>query len=977
MLIGCLRQGLHRAIGLAALSLVLLASFEAAAVTRSVSAGHSISQWTVEDGLAHNLPLAITQDRAGWLWVATWEGVMRFNGRSFTTFDRSNADGADLAGASSLLAEKDGSVLAGTDHGVYRFHRGRWQLLPGLAGHRVEQMYRSRNGVLWATSGERLVGLHADGRLQEVALGSAPRQVFGLAELADGRLLLGSENGLFVLAGDGVQRWAGGHQLGDSAVFHISADGKGWLLATESGAWQLTDSGRLRPLGPRLRVDRVVRGQDARLWLNPHQGPLLCLDAGGRQLPFDLPGLRARTLFVDADAGIWAGSTHGLFRLSHGAGQQLPGSDGYVRAVLEAADRSLWLAHGSGLRRWQDGQARELLDALPGMAGASVMSLAPTRDGTGVWVGTYDRGVLRFANDGSLRQRIAADMGLSSGQVRALAQGHDGTLWIGNAALGLLRWHDGRLTPLPSPFDLPLGQIQVLQADAAGGVWLGTTRGLAHIDAQGTWRRWALETGLPARSVFDIVSDADGTLWLATDRGLLRYRDKRFAVFDHTNGLPQERLFRILDDGHHLWLSSNRGVLQVARTQVEAVLDGDPLQPSVWVVDHADGLPGQTNGGSWPAGWRSADGRLLFPTGDGVGEILPARLQAERSSQLSVAVAVETVMVDGQLRSPFGSVVMPPDARRLRVEYIGLDFQAPARVRYRYRLAGFDPDWIEAGRIPVVSYTNLPAGSYQFEVEAVSLPRDWDDRTRVGSTTLRVVVQAPLWRHPMVIAAAVLGLAGLVYAIVWWRTRRYVRRQQRLKRVIAASTRALTMKNDLLEANSRERDALMRQLAHQASHDALTGLPNRRAAELHLQRALAQAQTYGTPLGVALLDVDHFKAINDGYGHDAGDQVLRALGQRLSDLRGTTMYGSRHGGEEFLLILEGLDDSEAWQTLERLRQAIAHAALALEDGRELRYTVSIGMASFGPETSTMRQLLATADSHLYAAKGQGRNRVVG
>lgn len=971
------RAGCFLRSGMAALWLLclLLAAPAAQALSRTLVGTYTITQWTVEDGLPHNLPLAITQDRAGWMWVATWEGVVRFNGHAFTAFNRRNSNGIDLAGASTLLAREDGSMLAGTSHGVYRYRRGQWQVVPGLVGVRAEMLFADSRGGVWVASGQRVLRLGADQTLQEMALGAAPFQVFGFAELADGQILLGTENGLFAVIQDRVQPWTPGQVLAGTPVLHAVRDRDGWLLATVGGAWLLRPDGQLTPLGPRQRVNRAVRGPQGALWINPHQGELMVLAADGRQQTLPVQGRRSRSLFVDRDGGVWGGSTHGLFRVVQGAAQELPGSAGYVRAVMQADDGAIWVGHDSGLRRLADGKVHDIAARVPALAGASVMALGRAADGNGVWVGTYDRGVYRLDASGRLLGHLDTSQGRTSAQVRAVLETADGTVWIGASAMGLLRWRDGQLQRIDPADTLPIGHVQVLYDDPQGGVLVGGTDGMAQVAGDGSVRYWSADSTLPARSVYDFLRDADGTLWVATDRGLLRLRNDRFAVLDHRLGLPQERLFRLLDTGDKFWLSSHRGVLHVAREQVEAVLDAGIGHVRVWVVDRSDGLPAQTNGGSWPAGWRTAAGELLFATGNGVGQVLPDRLHKARGARLGVEI--EQVSVDGQAGRLDQPVVLAADARRLRVDYIGLDFQAPDRVRYRYRLLGFDPEWIEAGRSVTASYTNLPAGEYRFEVEAVPLPRDWEDRARIGTASLPVIVRAPFWQHPGVIGLALVGLGAGVYGIVWLRTRRYRQRQLQLQRVIATSTRVLTVKNDMLEANARERDALLQQLAHQASHDTLTGLPNRRAAESHLQRAYVQAQTHGTPLSVALLDVDHFKAINDGYGHDAGDCVLRALGERLSDLRGTALYGSRHGGEEFLLVLEGLGEQDAWEALERLRRAIAAAELVLDDGRRLRYTVSIGLATLGGEVRSLRQMLATADSRLYVAKGKGRNRVVG
>lgn len=200
----------------------------ALASTRSGLDGYTLTRWDIEDGLPHNLPLALAQDARGRIWISTWEGVARFNGHAFTVFDRRSTGGIDLGGSGSLLPEPDGSMLVGNARGVFRYADGGWSLLdPRLDGVAAEVMLRARDGTLWVASGTRLVGLGRDGRLRPVELGGGPVQVFGLAEMPNGRLVLGTENGLYGLLGNRLEPLARGQGMDGAAVLAIQPDGAG------------------------------------------------------------------------------------------------------------------------------------------------------------------------------------------------------------------------------------------------------------------------------------------------------------------------------------------------------------------------------------------------------------------------------------------------------------------------------------------------------------------------------------------------------------------------------------------------------------------------------------------------------------------------------------------------------------------------------------------------------------------------------
>ena len=943
---------------------------------------YTVASWTMDDGLPHNLIHAVAQGADGQLWVGTWEGVARFDGRDFTVFDRQNTPGAELSGVFAIARDHEGGMLFGTAaDGVFRHHQGQWRHLGDAAAQRlqVSALLADRDGSVWVGTRDALYRIAPDGHLSAAGrdAGLPAAAVTALLPAPQGGVLVGTGRGLYRLSGQGAaEPWGRDHGMGEAMVRQLAQDRDGGLLvAGDDGVWHRHADGRMEHLHPGERVISVLQDRHGQLWMALMSGRLLRQLGNGNSQTIAVEGVVSPALLEDAEGLLWVGSSHGLSRVAEGAAHGITTADGlrsdYTRAVLETGDGSIWIGHAAGLDRMRDYR----LEPVPLTAGAdpSVLALALASDG-GVWVGTYDQGVMRLDAGGKVLQRIGSGQELPSSFVRALLQDPDGGVWIGTTA-GLVHYRDGQIRrPALDDEGVAGGSIQVLYRDGQQTLWIGSDRGMAAIRADGRTQQWKGGENFPAQNAFDFLRDADGGLWVASDRGLLRLRRGRFTVYDHRVGLPRDKLFRIIDDGHgYFWLSSNRGVFRVARRDFDEIDESRRLHLAVEVVDRSDGMPGnQGNGGSAPAGWMTRSGTLLFPTSAGLGMIRPAQVGTRQPRP--VPVVFDRVMADGLVQPAGGHYRLAAGTQRLAITYAGLNFQAPDKVRYRYRMLGFDPDWVDAGDGAQAVYTNLRPGDYRFEVQATTLPVDWNRSQAVGTSALTLQLVPPWWRHPAVPAILLLLVVGTLLALYGWRIASFRRRQRHMAAVIAARTRELSDKNVALLAADREREELVRRLEYQASHDVLTGLPNRREAEHYLRQAVAKALQAGTPLVVALLDIDHFKRINDGHGHEVGDEVLRRVGDVLAGAGLEGVFAARHGGEEFLLVMPGLD----------LRQAESALQALLADLRAIRVpvgadtvscTASIGVVVLTPNRASARELLIEADRQLYTAKRGGRDRL--
>jgi diguanylate cyclase (GGDEF)-like protein len=941
------------------------------------AARHTVAGWGMQQGLPHNLVQSVAQGSDGFIWVGTWEGAVRFNSRGFTVFDRQNTPGVELSGIESILAEADGAMLFGTvSDGIYRYHRGNWQALGGPESRHlpVIAMLRDQAGVLWVASGERLLRQLPTGQLLDVGatLGLPNAAITALRSDRDGALLVAGLQGVYRVHKGRLQPWAA--TAGQSVRDLVNDGDGGWIIATDDGIQWWHAGGRQQHLYPGERVDAVRRDARGALWLSFSDGRLERYAEGvGERIA--IPGRVSPALMIDREGLVWAGSTDGLFRVDEGAARGLTIEDGlgsnYARAVIQSEDGTVWVGHSAGLDRLVGDRLVTTRLKSGNGPDASVLALATTPGS--VWAGTYNQGVFRLDGNGEVQQQVLLP-GSRQPLVRALLADGDRTLWVGGDD-GLFRLRDGDVQHYGTDDGLPGAMVHSLYRDPAGQLWIGTNGGMASMESNGRLQSWRPGRDFPARGVFDFLGDENGDLWIATDHGLLRKRGLDFTVFDHRNGLPRDKLFRIIDDGNgNLWVSSNQGVFRLQRTDLVSVAAGARSHLSVEVIDHNDGMPSsQGNGASSPAGWLTQEGLLWFPTAGGLALIDPDRADGN-VHQRKAPLAIESVEIDGSPQPMRAVYALPAEVERIAVAYAGLGFRAPDKMRYRYRMEGFDADWVDAGSRTEAVYTNLPPGSYRMRVQAMALPLDWDNRQRVGEAGITLDIAAPYWQRLWVqLLAAGLLVAG-VLLLMTWHTASYRRRQRQLNTEISVRTQELSEKNRALEQAGAERDSLLTRLEYMAMHDALTGLPNRRAGDEHLQQALRQALEQGTSLCVALVDIDHFKQVNDRYGHEAGDQVLRDVAGLLRLQLGSRQFVSRHGGEEFLVVLRGLQLEEAVPLLQGLRIRLGRLRIDEVDP-DVVITASIGLAAVKPGQDTVRTLLAAADHQLYRAKREGRNRL--
>ena len=669
----------------------------------------------------------------------------------------------------------------------------------------------------------------------------------------------------------------------------------------------------------------------------------------------------------DREGNLWIGTQGvGLVRLRDGTftpyGLPEGLGDENLLPVMEDREGSLWLgSFGGGLFRYSGG-AFTNFTTRDGLSSDVVLSLAEGAGGT-LWIGTDGGGLVRRRS--GRFTRFGAREGLPSDRVAALVEDAGG-LWIGTLGGGLARMRDGKIEPVPPPRNRPKQEnVQSLTEASDGSLWLGTDGGGMARLANGEWTVFTTKDGLPGDAVFSIVEDATRDLWIGTESGLARLREGKLAAVTTRQGLSDGGVSQIVDDGGHLWFSNNKGVFRVSKAEMNDVMAGRKERVEPKAFGRSDGMrSNECNGGGQPAGWKSRDGRLWFPTVRGLVSVNPREV---RTNGLPPSVVLESISVDGKRVAALPDRTAPPGQGNLEIQYTALSFVEPAKMRFQYKLEGFDADWIDAGTRRVAYYTHAPPAHYRFRVRACNNDGVWNVEGAELSFTLRPHFYQTTWF--LVLCAAAAGLAG-------WAT--YRRRIRELERRRVELTKLVAERTQQLEERSRQLEDANRVLEGLSSRDGLTGVANRRHFDEVLGREWRRAVRERSALSLILTDVDNFKMYNDSYGHLKGDDCLKAVAETLAgSLSRPSDLCARYGGEEFAMILPNTEAAGALTVGESLREAVEERRLEHAYSPVARHvTVSVGVATVRPQDdgADPLSLVAEADAALYEAKKNGRNR---
>ncbi len=919
------------------------------------------------DGLPQNQAKALYQDSRGYLWVGTYSGLARYNGREWKIFTKENgltrneinALGEDAKGR-VLIGSRDGGLMIYDGASFFSFPAGSM-----LGSGEVTDILTDADGVVWVATREGLALLD-QGEVREFGLadGLPALDCLDIHQRRDGSIWAATAGGVVQFNGDRFKKPAlleGAAELGQVRMMIEDRNGK-LYFGTENSLFVL-DQRELR------RIDRpefegatfndAAVDRRGRLWFATHNRGALCFDGERVDAYTTANGLSYDLIYclaIDRENNLWFGTDDGLNKLSEGPfvvfDKRYGLAHNIVRAMYQDRDGVIWLGTRDGVNSMIDDQLVDIVDNRQ-FEDRTIYSIGQHPDGRmlfGTLIGmtVFDRNTGEHLN-------LNLSNGLLRNNIRAIIADRRGQVWLGGE--GLCRWTGSGFSLVHDDGALSGVRILDMLEDRKGRLWLATRQhGVTMYDPDSD------EVKSYTRQFDEIVWTLDldqrDNLWIGTNGlGLFKYDGEQFVQYDKSAGLTNGFVWQVLCASNgDVWAGHNLGVDQFSQGRfvnynvADGVADNESVATAC-LEDRRGNL------------WFSSKGVTKYRAN------LPVTPPATPIAHIE-QVEVEW---EGGRETLRPGASLARSQNNLRFSYAGVFFRNEAEVRYRYKLEGIDDDWRAPTTDAFAPYNNLPRGDYRFVVKAANASGVYGEPAEFRFTVRPAYWETWLFRGMMAMLLVIVG-GG------YHRTRmvRMKRRNVILEDLVLARTRELADKNEEL-----------RQLS---LSDSLTKLRNRRflsemmPVEIDtLRRVNFEGQKNGQgnlfALGFMMVDLDHFKKVNDTYGHDVGDRVLQQTAAAFREVvRGSDIV-ARWGGEEFLILLKEIKRGMLGMMARRVLRKVRDMRVDLDGGQSLSCTCSIGFAYFPGHREADRvhweDVVKLADKALYMAKDAGRDRALG
>ncbi|GAA80771.1 ligand-binding sensor domain-containing diguanylate cyclase [Pseudoalteromonas sp. BSi20495] len=963
-----------------------------------------VKQWNIKDGLPSQSLKSVVQDQQGYMWLGTQFGLSRFDGTTFTNYSTQNSSFLPSNGINKLLIDSNGLLWIGTKSGLVVINPATFAAqefnIKGPVRDILEDskgsIWIAANGLYYVDRGQVDLQTHASGQLPIVNATVITQIVGSVSQMAlspegiwlvnDRHLLRLTKNAsdFSKLRLELTAKISLPERLAQTIVHDLSFLNGNLYLASELGAYFLDLDDELRPFplpnANNSAVYKFMSDTNGGLWVSTY-GRLLFRDKSGEWQwvePSQLDqSIWFADIFRDDKNNVWLASfSEGLWLAHEGRVERHSAVSEMTEAVMaisQAPDGKLWVANKSGIGYFD--LSKSFINLIPSSkySRSSVHDLQ--FDGERLYIAT-GRGLFVYENN---TLYTVPGRALRDNPVFAISRSSKGGFWIGTGR-GLYRLGYAGLTPFAYNAFLGSKFITYVLDKTNFGV-IGTSKGAYYFTERGI-EKIGDQTSLESAYVTSVLHiDGVGILIGSLNDGLFyRSTQGQWRQLDAANGLPYGSIFSLEYDEKlkHVWVSTMKGVYRMPVDQFKADIKSLKVEEVISSFDRQlDGKANQCCSGLGHDAVANIGSSIWYPSLQGIVEI-PKNV--ELFGVLSLKPKVETITTP--LRNLTTAALgqkpsLETDERDITLTYTAIDYYAPNSIEFRYKLSGLDSDWRYANTRREAIYTNLPAGSFLFQLEAKRQGEDW---SKAQEAEYGFIVPE---RFDETIYFRLLITSGFIlfFYLVFWVFRAQERRKQEaLEGLITERTLELRQANDKLnQVNS--------QLKLVSHSDELTGLRSRRFLfdQLpkdieHFQRNSQSLQAQGKSLVLLIINFDNFSRINDAYGPIAGDSCLQQMAALLNSRTQGSDYVARWSGDEFLLLLRDFKCNKIDSYASELCQAVAEYSFQLPNGKSTNIMASIGWSFYplpllGGQVISWETSINLADIALHQVKKRGGDGV--
>ncbi|MHB1050181.1 MAG: ligand-binding sensor domain-containing protein [Bacteroidota bacterium] len=886
---------------------------------------YTLDIWTTKEGLPQNSVDCITQTNDGYIWMGTQEGLVRFDGVRFTVFDKSNTREIDNNYITTLFVDRSDRLWIGTYDGgviVYadrKFHAV--DTIPLFKNAHIRAIHEDRSGRLWVAVRSHGVVCIDNGvqYVYDTTRGLTSNEPWALCEDELGRMWIGTEEGISIVDNERI-----------------------YVLTTKNGLVSNI-------------VNAICRGKDGTMWIGTNVGmmnvPQDLSDRSGRKIYSVDDGLPDRivySIFSDRSDLVWIGTRKGAALLNNDVLSTFTARDGlsyeHVAAVFVDREKNVWLGtDGGGINVLREG-IFSTLTKRQGLPSDVIWTVYEDPDGR-MWIGT-DRGLVLLNHDRTSVSRIfTMQDGLFDNEVYSIGADTGGTVWIGTvnglnivrngkvqgvvptektgniivgcvfidsrnrvwvatAGNGVLLFVNSTLRAAYSTSQGIAGNyINLITEDRNGNIWIGTDgEGISVISDSGIVS-YSEQHGLPNNFIHSIYIDSADVAWIGTfGGGLARWKNGRFTTLSAQQGLYSDALLNVLEDNlGNLWFTSNKGIFYIRKSDVDSCMDGFTTTVISNTLGKADGLKStEFNGGVQPAGWKSHNGTLWFPTAHGVATIDPVSIRVNQQPPL---VVFEELVTDNRIVQTHNGGTVPPGTERYEFRFTGLSFTNPSNITFKVKLEGYDDEWDTIGPRRSAYYTHLPPGKYTFTVHSANSDGIWSEH----AASFTFTQEAYFYQTTVFYVTALIIIMLLAYGGYRYRIRSIRQRSLILERLVNERTKELhdaqaeTVR--LLEESRQQKviaekaNEMKTRLLDMVAHDLKTPLVSVSIFAKELQNITPLNERAQEDVGIIQRSVERMLSLINNLLNistiESGQFRLRKEEVNLVELAGMTVDGVR------------------------------------------------------------------------------------
>jgi PAS domain S-box-containing protein len=774
---------------------------------------HAMNIWRQAQGLPQNTVRSILQTRDGYMWVGTKGGLARFDGVRFTTFGDSNKNQLRDNEVWALAEGDDGSLWIGTyGGGLSRFKDGQFTIYTtkdGLANDFVATLSKDEEGSIWIGTDQGL-SCFKDGRFTNYTVtdGLANNAVRALYLDRDGSILIGT-------GGTGI------HRFKDGKISTLTIEGLYSISGTSSirrdrerALWVTTGTALFRLKEGQTRRYTTSDGMSADATLQVHEDPQgniwAATDKGLDKYNSHNDSFSnvqssdsVHSLCSDREGNLWVGyGRDGLARFRQGLFTNYTMENGladdFATTVFQDRKGNIWVGTSTALNLFKDGKftSYQFRDS---SVGKRINALAEDREGN-VWVGTTDK-LYQLKYDSECASQPCdpefipiGKMGMPKLNIKVIYGDQQGAIWVGTNFEGLLRYQDGQFTTYTTKDGLSNNAVRGVYEDQDGSLLVSTRGGGLNRFKDGKFTAYTVKDGLVSENLQALYMDKEKALWIATRQGVNRLKDGKFTTFTVNDGLFTNFVYSFVeDDRGNLWMGCSMGIFRVVKQQLDDFADGKikSFTSIAYGLEHGLGSTIMSVAFS-PLAYKTTNGRVWFASFKGVSVVDPQKLSI---NPLPPPVHIEKISIDER---DFGSHQMAeaePGRGDLVFRYTGLSFFAPEKVRFKYRLEGYDREWVEAGDRRAAYYNNIPPGTYTFRVIAANSDGIWNEEGAAYMIYLAPHYYQTYWFYALCLG----GLGLLVIGVHRVRVRQLRARQQELAHLVEQRTGELQEQRTFLQ----------------------------------------------------------------------------------------------------------------------------------------------------------------------------------